>query len=325
MIGCVNEGSSCDGWLAAAAGGLVEEARLAAPGADLVRSLALHGEDRVVAGLRTPGGVGSAWLSRRTSTGVVWDTSLSSDPSRPSDARAVGLAPDGTLIVGGNELLDAAETGWVARVSADGQVEERVRLGGTPSSSTTTVESIAVLDGSSRDLIFIGGKHREVVDGGELTLPIVLELEADLSLSNSKSGIGIPNVTSGVVKTVLTDRPQEVTACAQVDAGVGIARLYDYLSDVHATRVFTEPGLRIALGGCTVTDDGVLVVVGTLERPDGPRPWAAWVDRVSLEPRGTRIYESERGRLEAVAPAVGSGALAVGSSGARPYFLAVTP
>lgn len=317
--------ASCDGWMATTPGMLLEEARVAGPGADLVRSITLLGDDRVVAGLRTPTGVPGAWLARKTTTSFVWETSLSSDPTKPSDARAVDVAPDGTLIVGGNELLGPFESGWVARVSTDGTVLQRVRLGGSPSSSETTVETIASLVANGKHYVYVGGQRRQTVDGVVRNVPIVVELDVDLALFNSASGIHIAEAPTGTVRSILTDRERELTACAQLDDGVGVSRMRDYLSDVDVTRVVSEPGVRIVFGGCAAVEDGSIVLVGTVEQADGPHPWAGKIDRVSLEPRWTRIYENESGRLEAVAPATGGSALAVGSSGTRGYFLPIAP
>lgn len=324
--GCTDPtAADCDRWLGTISGSLTEEARVAREGTDVARALTLIGEDRVVAGMQTADGVATAWAGRRSPTGPVWELTLASDPTRPSDARAVELAPDGTLVFAGNERLDAEETSWIARVRPDGSLAARVRVGGSQSSSTTTTETVSILPSSGGHIVYLGGQARVSDGAGTREVPIVLQYSADLALLNSKAGIGIDGVSRGSVKTLLTDRTREVTACAQVDDGVGVSRMFDYLSDVQATRVIREDGARIAFGGCTVTDDGALLLAGAVERADGPRPWAAVLDRVTLEPRRTRVFDVERGLLVAVAPSSGGAGLAVGTTGGRHYFLEIAP
>lgn len=324
-IGCTAQrDADCEGWLARVESGIAEEARIDAPGADHVQALALVGDDRIVAGMRTPAGVGGAWLARRTTTGQTWELPLASDASRPSDARAVEIAPDGSIVVGGNESIDPLETGWIARVSADGALTKRVRIGGTPSSSESVVEAIAVIPSGQ---VFIGGARRQTIDGAATTVPIVLQYSSELTLFNSKTNIGIDATKSGVVRGLLGDRDREITACATADGGVALARLHESLTDdisPRVTRVITDARGRIELGGCAVADDASIVLAGTIDI-GGPHPWAAKVDRLTLEPRWTRTFEGERARLEAVAAARGGGAVAVGTSQLRAYSLAIDP
>src|SRR5690606_38066144 len=143
---------------------------------------------------------------------------------------AVEVAPDGTLVVAGNELLaSGVERGWVARLGADGSIVKRVAFGGTPSAEASVADAVTV---NPQNVVYVGGSRREVVDGVERHVPNVLQYATDLSLFNSKTGLGIEGVRSGRVKTLLGDRSLEVTACAEVDDGVGVVRMRDYLTDV---------------------------------------------------------------------------------------------
>lgn len=327
-VGCADgSAAGCDGWLGTVGANLTVEAPLDGDQLDRVDGLALLGSDRVIAGMRASNGIESAWTARRSPAGLVWQLPLTSDPVRPSSARAIEVAPDGTMVVAGNERLDIEETGWVARIRPDGALAARKRLGGTPSASTTTVEAIAVLPNSGGHRVYVGGQTRIHGASGIVEIPIVLELDEGLTFFNSKSGIGFDGALRGSVRTILTDRPREVTACAQVDDGIGVSRMFDYLSDVIVTRILRDDGGPISFGACTITDDGALLLVGAVERPDGPRPWAAALDRVTLEPRRTRTYEDELGRPVAVAPSGSSpgAGLAVGTANGHHYFLEIVP
>ncbi|MBX3191740.1 MAG: hypothetical protein KF819_32405 [Labilithrix sp.] len=322
FTGCADANdAACDGWLATVGSAIAEEARLAAPGADHVLALALLDLDRVAGGARAMSGVPNAWVARRTISSEIWNVSLASDPTRASETRAIERAPDGTLVAAGNERLDALDTGWLARIGADGAILRRIRIGGTPSSSESTVDAVTVLP-SGR--IFVGGRRRQNIGGRDATTPIVLDYGSDFTFFNSKSGIGLDGERTGVVRTVLGERDHEITACAQVDDGAAIVRMEEAMVDVEASRTLTDPTGRVELGGCAVTEDGGIVLAGTLGA-DPPRPWAAKVDRVTLEPRWARKYETERGRLLSVAAAPGGGAVAVGTSDGRAYALAIDP
>ncbi len=322
ITGCAAAGeAACEGWVGTIAGALAEETRITGPGADQVLSLALLGEDRVLAGARAPSGVSNAWVARRTASALVWERSLASDTNRPSDARGVALTPSGGLVVIGNESIDAFETGWIALVAADGTVTKRVRINNSQSTTESAFDVVAVLPGG---LIYVGGRRRQTIDGVATTVPIVVEYAADLTLYNSASGIGITEVGTGGVRTILTDRQREIAVCAQFGDGVAVSRMWDYLSDVYLTRVLTDPAGRVELGGCAATDDGGLVLAGTID-VGGPRPWATKLDRVTLEPRWSRSYRDQTGRIEAVAAARGGSAVAVGTSDGRAYHLALDP
>ena len=98
------------------------------PGPDYGYAVATDGGHAYVAGRLSRGGDRDhdAWIARyRVDGDLVWEHPRAESVGMSDDAIDVALAPDGDIIIVGNEVdpttgLDSCADGWIMRLSPDG-------------------------------------------------------------------------------------------------------------------------------------------------------------------------------------------------------------
>jgi hypothetical protein len=277
----------------------------------------LDADSALLAGVASSSGAPRALALRFDGDLLAWSSEELSLAAE-SEATAVEGAPDGTLLVAGNELGEAGLLdGFVARIDEDGSVLQQSSLLGT-GAENTEIRGLVVDD---LNHVFVAGVRRRGEGAALERLPVIVQLSDQLEVWNSNTELGL-DVLSGKAVNLFLDGPDELVVCGSADDQAFVARI-DGLLTMTESVFIADPVGAVDVRACAPTDDGGLVLVGAA----GGAPWLAKVERSTLDVVFTRAAEPASASLWGVTGTSGGRALAVGRNepSGRPLALLIEP